>query len=414
MKLKEISKLIRRYTSELKTNEMENVPSLWGRYSDDASHLVNWYDFNKTDLDLNRKRIDSNKDSIKIKSIIWFIPEFDNPFWGGIHTILRFAAYFTENKEVENSFVIFGNTSKELILEKITSAFPELKTSKLYILSSEREMDKINEADASICTLWTTAYYSLKFNKVKKKFYFIQDYEPLFYPAGSTSAQVEETYRFGFYGITNTKSLKQIYEDLYCGNGEYFSPCVDTNVFYSSGRSTKDIYTVFFYARPGHPRNGFELGIASLRMLKEKMGDKVRIVTAGSNWDPQELGIDGIVENLGLLHYEETATLYRECDIALSMMFTKHPSYIPIELMASGCLVVANFNQANAWLLHDGVNCILSPASVSSLCDALQEGLTDIELRKKITKNALDMITNKYSDWNQEIERIFNYMCHVK
>ena len=414
MKPREIYKVIRGIKSGMETKDKANIPTLWERYSIDASHLVNWFDFNRHDLDINQKRIDTNRLYLNIKSVIWFIPEFDNPFWGGIHTIFRFAAYLAEKKDVQNRFVIFGNTSKEQIIEKVTCAFPALQNAEIYVLSSESEMHKIGEADASICTLWTTAYQSLKFNKVKKKFYFIQDYEPLFYPAGSTSAQVEETYRFGFYGITNTKTLKDIYEKQYYGKGEYFNPCVDTRIFHSSGRSKRNTYTVFFYARPGHPRNGFELGVAALRKLKNIMGDKVRIVTAGSSWDPHELGIEGIVENLGLLHYEETAALYRECDVALSMMFTRHPSYIPIELMASGCLVVANFNQANTWLLRDGTNCILSPASASSLCDTLIEGLTNTDLREKITKNALDTILNGYSDWNREIERIYEYMCNVK
>ena len=98
-----------------------------------------------------------------------------------------------EKKGVKNRFVLVGNISKDKIRKSICDAFPSLKDEEIRILASEKELNMMDETDATICTLWTTAYFSLKFNKTKKKFYFIQDYEPLFYPAGSTSAQAEET-----------------------------------------------------------------------------------------------------------------------------------------------------------------------------------------------------------------------------
>jgi glycosyltransferase involved in cell wall biosynthesis len=388
------------------------VPSIWKGYSNDAISLVNFYDFNDNDLELSKALCMGNNGHIDIKAITWFIPEFDNPFWGGIHTILGFAAYAKEKKNMTSNFVIFGSFSAEKIHNLIMKAFPILKDEKIFILKSEVELTSLPETDVGICTLWTTAYYLLKFNKTKRKFYFIQDFEPLFYPAGSTSAQVEETYRFGFYGIANTISLKKIYEEGYGGKAGYFTPAVDTSIFYPSlNKKESKPYKVFFYGRPGHPRNGFELGITTLKKLKERMGDSVHIVTAGSSWDPKEIGLEGIVDNLGLMSFEDTAKLYRECDVALTMMFTRHPSYIPFELMASGCLVVTNYNPANTWMLHDGVNCMLSHASVSSLCDTLERAIKNSQKRDVVTGNAFNDICENYSNWYDEYEKIYRYIC---
>ena len=44
----------------------------------------------------------------------------------------------------------------------------------------------------------------MKNRNTKRKFYFVQDYEPLFYPASSRSALAEATYRFGMPAIVNT------------------------------------------------------------------------------------------------------------------------------------------------------------------------------------------------------------------
>jgi len=172
----------------------------------EAQNVVKWFDFTEEDLNASQTITIKKKEFIKIKSIIWFIPEFDNPFWGGIYTILRFADYLKSKKDIQNYFVVIGDVQRDKISVAIGKAFPSLKNDVL-ILKSEQEMYKIAEVDATICTLWSTAYHSLKFNKTGRKFYFIQDYETLFYPAGSESALVDSTYRFGFYGIANTMTI---------------------------------------------------------------------------------------------------------------------------------------------------------------------------------------------------------------
>jgi O-antigen biosynthesis protein len=393
----------------MKKNRSSDVTKI--RISNEATNVVSWFDFNKEDVKLSKKIIEENKEPIRIKSIIWFIPDFDNPFWGGIHTILRFASYFKKKWDIKNCFVVTGDVSEIKVRTNISLAFPNLKDEDICILNGMEGLNKVNEADISICTLWTTAFFSLKFNKVKRKFYFIQDYEPLFYPANSVSAMVEETYRFGFYGLTNTISLKKIYETNYEGKSEYFTPSVNLNVFFPNKEKCKrDVQKVFFYARPDHPRNGFELGISALQKLKLKMGDHVRIVTAGAMWSPQEYGVEGIIENLGLLKYEETADLYRQCDAGLVMMFTRHPSYLPLEFMACGCAVVTNYNPATIWLLHDNENCFLTPASASCISDTLHQCLIDVELREKVVQNAFKTI-HQLNGWDNEIEKIYNYIC---
>src|SRR5262249_7526191 len=145
----------------------------------------------------------------------------------------------------------------------------------------DAELTVVPPADACIATFWTTAYALLKFNQTKRKGYFLQDFEPMFYPAGAISAQVEATYRFGFYGLANTITLKQHYTTDYQGQATFFNPCVDTSLFHpADDRSAAQSmpFMVFFYARPDYPRNGFELGAQALRQLKRRLGQRVRIV----------------------------------------------------------------------------------------------------------------------------------------
>ncbi len=264
----------------------------------------------------------------------------------------------------------------------IVEAFPMLKDCKVMCIADAKELNKVPFADASICSLWTTAYYLLRFNKTKRKFYFIQDFEPLFYPAGSTFGQTETTYKFGFYGITNTQGIRKIYEEMYNGRAIDLKPCIDTNTFYPNKtfRPSIDKYRVFFYGRPGHPRNGFELGSAALRILKNKLKDKVEIYCAGSDWSPEEYGLGGIVNNIGRMDFEKTGGLYRVCD----------------------------------WFLKDNVNCMLTEATATRIAETIEKLLLNPELRKELVQNALQDIKNEHTSWNVELNAIYNFMCSLE
>ena len=137
---------------------------------------------------------------------------------------------------------------------------------------------------------------------------------------------------------------------------------------------------------------------------------EVRIVTAGAEWTPRQFGLDGVVHNLGLLGYHSTGALYRSCTAGVALMMTCHPSYLPFELMACGALVITNSNPYNSWLLKDRENCLLAETSPTALADVLEEGLRNHSLREKLVENAAEMIGQRYSDWDAQMEKIYRYM----
>ena len=391
----------------------EKKPGLWDMYSEDAKVLAEWFDFSTEELNKNNNLI-YEANEIEIKSVNWFLPDFDYAFYAGLYTIFRYANYMNIEKKVKNNFIIVGDTDVKRIKKEICRAFPSLANSNVYSIPTQDLIKKIPYADASICSLWTTAYFLLKFNNTKKKFYFMQDYEPLFYPAGASYAQAETTYRFNFFGLTNTVGLSNIYRNEYQGKSEYLTPCVDSSIFYPEKKEQKEKYKVFFYGRPGHPRNGFELGTMALKKLKEKLGDKVQIVTAGADWKESEYGVDGVITNLGRLKYEETGDLYRSCDVGLILMFTKHPSYLPFELMACGTAVVSNYNPSTTWFLKNEENCILTDASATRIAEAIISILENKEKKEKIEQKAIKDMLDMHTNWNEQLEKLFNYMEKIK
>jgi GT2 family glycosyltransferase/SAM-dependent methyltransferase len=341
----------------------------------------------------------------------WYLPPFDNPYYGGVMTILRYAEYLKREQGINQRFLICGGCDAAALAEKITAAFPALAGSTVRPLDSAEAIQTIPAADYSIATLWTTAYVLQKVRNTGLKFYFIQDWEPLFYPAGSTSAQAELTYDFGFYGIANTRTLRRLYEEEHGGLATHFAPQIDPAVFHGSPlRSGAGPKRLFFYGRPGHPRNGFELAAVALRGLKERLGERVQILCAGSPWNPRQYGLEGVIESLGLLRYEETAELYRSCHVGFVMMMTRHPSYLPFEFMGCGGLLVSNDNRANHWLLEDGRNCLLAPPSGPAIAERLAYAVEHFEELLPVRRAGWEVIRRRHSDWDAAFAGVWDFM----
>jgi len=342
------------------------------------------------------------------RTLNWFVPDLDSPFYGGINTALRMADHLKRHHGVQNRFVVWGSPDERWIRSGITAAFPDLSDVEIAFVDGNEGsyLDTVPEAEAAICTLWLTAYQLAAFNKAQRRFYMVQDFEPMFYPAGSLYALAEETYRLGLYGVCNTDNLRNIYTEDYGGVAASFWPAVDRELFHPDGRRPLDSdgpTRIFLYARPGHWRNCWEIARPALVKLKRELGDQVRIVTAGSWARPSDVGIG--IEHLGLLDVFETADLYRKTDIGIALTVSAHPSYLPLEFMACGTPVVAFDNPAGHWLLHDDVNSRLCRRHPESLFESLRDLCGSPGDRVRLGRGALDTIDRDFSDWHATGER---------
>jgi len=380
---------------------------------EDALSLIYALDLSIEDYENNLKiQEEFRRSKGEIKSVNWFIPYFTHSYYGGIYTILRFASYFLK-QGMKTRLVLYDNPSEKEddFRGKVVQAFPALENAE-YVVYRGPDINTIGYADISIATLWTSAYLLLKFRNTKGKFYFVQDYEPLFYPAGSYYALSEATYNFGFQCLVNTPGLYEFLRSKHEISGEYFIPAVDREVFSPAAESLQPLtgrkIRLFLYGRPGHDRNAFELAVATVKTLKRSFGERVEIISAGSEWTPSDYGLEGIVENLGLLQLEETARIYRTLDFGLVFMFTKHPSYLPLELMASGCIVITNENTANRWLFRDGDNAILVKPFPSFICGKIERILEDPPGLSRLRLGGLRTV-EKLS-WDVELEKIWRYI----
>lgn len=377
---------------------------LWEEYSFVSNPI---FQIDSKDIDLS-KNVTKGKLPSKIKTANWFVPNFDHIKFGGIFTIFRFIEKMSV-EGVENRVIIYDNPSfdVEKLKKQISENFPNLRKYKIIIFDhSNQKVSELPSCDIAICSFWVSAYLLLKFNKTKRKYYFIQDYEPLFYAGGSTYALAESTYRFGFRGLVNTPGLLAAVNQRHGLEGISFIPAVDQTIYYPDSNKNNKRLKIFFYARPNNPRNAFNLGVVVIKQLLDKYGDSIEVVTAGSEWNESAYDLSGKITNLGLLKsLEDVAELYRGCDIGFVYMLSKHPSYQPFEFMASGMATVSNRNEDNLWFLKDGKNCLLCEPSVKAFVEKISQLIDDEKLRKKISKNAQKSLG--YT-WPQQTDMIWN------
>lgn len=337
------------------------------------------------------------------KTFIWFVPNCSNVWGGGHYTIFRFANYFANQCKVKNIIFIYDynsayHESMARLRRELQQALPNC------LLELHTEFDELPVCDAAIATTWQSAYFVERFRHAIRKFYFMQDYESLFYPAGTNALQANYTYSFGFSGITGGLWLKHMFQ-LHGGQAQEYIFCADRTIFYPEKNKiiSSDIKRLFFYGRPSTERRAFELGMAALELIAYHFPE-VEIVIAG---------LDGLEKPSfpcvlkGNLSLQSTGNLYRTCDIGIALSAT-NLSYLPVELMASGCCVITNSGPQVEWFCKHQQNALVVPPTPYDIYNAVKTLIEDPKLRSTLIKNGLE--TTSRTTWENEMKKIFLYM----
>jgi len=258
---------------------------------------------------------------------------------------------------------------------------------------------ELRPAAATFATGWTTAYTVRDFKGSGKKYYFVQDFEPFFSALGSDYIFAEETYRFGFKGITAGDWLAKKLASEYDMQTIPFHFSYDRELYKPHTRRESHIKRVFFYARPVTARRAFELGLLTLARVYEK-NSNIEFILAG--WDLSGYKIPFPFLNAGVLPLAELPDLYSQCDVALVLSFT-NLSLLPLEAMACNCAVVSNKGENVEWLLNN---------DITRFSDATPEALSDTVIDLIEGEDDLNQLKSKglsfaqSTNWDIEVEKI--------
>lgn len=245
----------------------------------------------------------------------------------------RCRIYFYLNGES-----VFGeNSVKEMMRQ--SGNYPEVAaTMEMF----ERDLDSLAQLDAIFASSWETAYAVQVAETKAKKLYFVQDYEPLFYPAGSRSILAEKTYDFGFTALTAGAWLAKKLQSKHGMEAYSFDFAIDRNNYFVTNPNRRD--EIFFYARPSTERRGYELGLLALwEVMRERPNTVVHF--AGERVKREDVPFNFISH--GTLTLSKLRELYNRCGGAL-VISTTNMSLLPLELLACGVVPVVNQGENNS------------------------------------------------------------------
>lgn len=332
--------------------------------------------------------------SVPRNTINWVVPPFGYGS-GGHLNIFRFAQ-FLEKEGFDCRIVVVGEPqplSAEQARKQIRDWFFPLKGD-VYL-----GIESAAPAHITIATSWNSAYYVRRFQSTVHRCYFVQDYEPYFYAAGAEYAWAEETYRFGFFGITAGTWLKDKLANEFSMRTAAFGFSFDRHLYAPRPRKEPQTRRIFFYARPPTQRRAFEMGMLVLDEVARRLPD-VHVVFAG--WDISNYHVPFAHQNAGTLSLEELPDLYSQCDVALVLSFT-NLSLLPLELMACGTPVVSNRAPCTEWLLNDD-NARLAVPTVEALADAVCNVLEVPEEASRLRQGGF--ATAAATDWRIEARKV--------
>jgi glycosyltransferase involved in cell wall biosynthesis len=332
--------------------------------------------------------------AVQSNSINWIIPPYGRGS-GGHLNIFRFIHHL-EVLGFNCRVIIFGETqlrSSEQAKREIADWFFPLQA-EVYL-----GLEQAPPAQVTVATSWQTAYAARNFQATAHRCYFVQDFEPWFYAMGTEYAFAEETYRFGFTGITAGDWLATKLANNYGMKTSSVGFSYDYDRYTPKPRRESDVRRVFFYARPPTLRRAFELGLLVLHEVTKRLPD-VKIVFAG--WDVSSYAIPFDHLNAGVLSLDELPDLYSQCDVALVLSFS-NLSLLPLELMACGTPVVSNRGPFTEWLLNES-NARLAAPTVEDLTEALCEVLENKDEQARLRQAGLE--TAHKTSWISEAEKM--------
>ncbi len=224
-----------------------------------------------------------------------------------------------------------------------------------------------HQREIFFCTYWSTvkawqAYtQALQDNKLEANpfYYFIQDYEPGFYPYGHKYADCLQTYGHGplTSAIFNSRELATFFKKrgfsfrhenvLLPSLHPYLATYLHRNGQMVPAKPV-DRVVILVYGRPRQPRNCFPIIMEGLHRFFSSMPPKERsdylVVSAGAvdQHDDIQLCPGVVVKAVGKLPLDKYAAYLAFSHVGLSFMASPHPSYPPLEMAAFGLEVLTN------------------------------------------------------------------------
>ena len=229
-------------------------------------------------------------------------------------------------------------------------------------LGTKNEPLPVAEGDFFVATYWTTSLFVKSilsqqaglFKSIPHRyFYFIQEYDPCFYPNSAESVLAESTYRDDndVIVVFNSQSLADYFtRRKFCFSRYYVhEPMLSVALERqrSALRSQTKERVIFVYARPFLLRNGFGLLVEGLKVWAETYPEASQwtILSAGEKHPDLHLSNGVVIRGIGKTTLEEYGEILSRTWVGLALMFSAHPGQVPQEVAEFGAWSITNVTE---------------------------------------------------------------------
>jgi len=254
--------------------------------------------------------------------------------------------------------------------------------------------------DVCVATLWSTTNFLLLYPHIKSKLYLVQNFETNFYQYGDFNKMMANaTYNYvnkRINYITISKWCKSWLYDDYNKNSDFIPNGLDTKRFFPTKRdfASGKIRILVEGNSNDHYKNVDE----SFHIINKLDMEKYEVWYMSYFGKPKEWYKYN--QFLHKVPYDKVPEVYRQCHILLKSSLLESFSYPPIEMMATGGLVVCRPNEGNKEYLLDNQNCLLYN-SVEQAVEQINKLAKSVDLRTVLVQCGLE--TAKMRSW-QNIE----------
>lgn len=315
---------------------------------------------------------EANPDSLDIH---WVIPDFQRGA-GGHMTIFRIVRFLEQFGHRQTLWIMPPrvHATGQAAFDSIRDHFQPIETVAVRFLPDD-SLDGI-AGDALIATDRWTCYPVRAMGNFRRRFYFVQDHECDFYPAGSDSLLTRETYGFGFDCLCAGEWLDGLMRDRYGLWSMKWDLAYDPQAYFPPAEGERAAAPrIAFYSRYATPRRAVELGLLALEELA-KRGHAFHVDLFGGRLPAMHLGFP--FTDHGVMSAEELGALYRQARVGVVFSATNH-SLIPREMMACGLpLVELDIEPVTAVFPRAALE--LARPDPLAIADGIERLLTDPEV----------------------------------
>jgi len=279
---------------------------------------------------------------------------------------------------------------------------------------------EISRGDRFIATTWWTAHIAndaVRRLDAEHFLYLIQEYEPFTFPMGTFAALAAQSYRFDHFALFSSELLRDYFRRHRIGvyaegeiAGDERSAAFENAITAVAPPAVQELASrvprrLLFYARPEPhaARNMFELGALALaRAVSEGVfADGWELHGIGTVSPGRSLSLGGDAELVMVPRADQRVygDLLRQHDVGLALMYTPHPSLVPIEMASAGLLTVTTSfeNKTAAAMEAISANLITTEPTVEGVLAGLRvaaAGASDVNRRLRGSQ------VRWSSDWN--------------